>query len=863
LRGTKLGPPQWPFRPEDHLADEAATKAPLLRLSNVWKSFPGVDALKNVSFAAAPGEVHALLGENGAGKSTLMAVASGAITPDAGEIELGRESFDSLQAAEAQRLGLAIVRQDPALFPELTVAENMAIAAPAGVATTGAEARKWMVSELERVGCQVKLNARVEELTVAQRQLIELAKALALEPRVLILDEPTAPLGADMVDQVFAQVRGATARNAAVVYISHRLREVRRVADRVTVMRDGEIRGSAPVGEMSDEEMLRLIVGRKLSLAFPTKNGSQNGHAPALTVAQMTGKGFRDVNLSVSSNEILGLAGIAGNGQAEFLRALAGLERASGEVRLGEQRLKLGRVGLAHEAGVVYLPADRHGEGLITSLSVRENAALSALPDFASHGVLNRRQEMAAVARQRDALDVRTPSLGTQVTALSGGNQQKVALARALLSNPSLVLADEPTQGVDAGARVELYRNLREIADSGVPVIVVSSDNLELEGLCDRVVVFSRGQVVGELTNDQVSEEEITRAMITANTHRADDARPERPPREASANGSRPSIGSRIRSFSKGDYAPSLVLLIIILALGVYTYAENDRVLSSFNVTSVLLLLSALAFISFGQLVVILTAGIDLSVGPLAGLLVVISSFFVLDEKSTAVIVAGFGVMLAAAVLTGAVNGGLVRFARFTPIAATLATYVALQGISLLLRPEQGGFISGDITTAIQAKVGTIPIAFLVAVALALLLEYGLRRTRWGLTLRAVGSDDDAAHRLGVRTTRTLLGAYVLCSVLTFLGAIMLMAQLGVGDPNQGVTYTLSSITAVVLGGASLFGGRGSFIGALLGAALIQQTINATTFLSLGQSWQYWIMGLLVLLAAGIYTQARQTGQRA
>jgi ribose transport system ATP-binding protein len=841
------------------LEDEPDTKTPLLRLSNIWKSFPGVDALRDVSFAADRGEVHALLGENGAGKSTLMAIASGATMADAGEIELNGERFESARAAEAQRLGLAIVRQDPALFPELTVAENFAIAAPAGAPTSGPGARQWMAQELERVGCDVKLGARVEELTVAQRQLIELAKALAQSPDVLILDEPTAPLGADMVDRVFEQVRAATARNAAVVYISHRLGEVRRVADRVTVMRDGQIRGSAPVEEMSDDEMLRLIVGRKLSLAFPPKTGAQNGSSPALTVAGMSGKGFQDVNLSVSSDEILGLAGIAGNGQADFLRALAGLERASGEARLGQKRLRLGRVGAAHAAGVVYLPADRHGEGLVGSLSVRENAALSALPEFSRYGVVNRRQETAAVAREREALDVRTPSLGTQVTALSGGNQQKVALARALLSQPSLVLADEPTQGVDAGTRVELYRNLRQIADGGVPVIVVSSDNLELEGLCDRVVVFSRGQVVGELTDDRVSEEEITRAMVTANTHRANDVRDAR----QSQNGSRPTIGARVRSFAKGDYAPSLVLLAMIVALGAYTFAQNDRVLSSFNVTSVLLLLTALAFISFGQLVVILTGGIDLSVGPLSGLLVVIASFFVLDDKSTAAVVAGFGVMLGAAVFTGAVNGSLVRFARFTPIAATLATYVALQGVSLLLRPEQGGFISGNVTKVIQAKVGTIPIAFLVAVALGFALEYGLRRTRWGLSLRAVGSDDNAAHRLGVRTTRTMLGAYILCSVLTFLGAIMLMAQLGVGDPNQGVTYTLSSITAVVLGGASLFGGRGSFIGAFLGAALLQQTINATTFLSLGQSWQYWIVGLLTLVAAGIYTQARQTGLRA
>src|SRR3954447_6387850 len=219
--------------------------------------------------------------------------------------------------------------------------------------------------------------------------------------------------------------------------------------------------------------------------------------------------------------------------------------------------------------------------------------------------------------------------------------------------------------------------------------------------------------------------------------------------------------------------------------------------------------------------------------------------------------------MLAVSILVGATNGSLVRYGRFTPVAATLASYIALQGVSLLLRPEQGGYITSGVVDAIQATVGTIPVALIAAVALAAALEYCLRFTRWGLSLRAVGSEEQAAHRLGVKTNRTVIAAYVACSALTFLGAIMLMAQLGVGDPTQGVTYTLSSITAVVLGGASLFGGRGSFVGVLLGACLLQQANNSTTFLKLDQSWQYWIVGILVLVAAGIYTQARHLGRRA
>ena len=824
------------------------TARTLLELRDVWKSFPGVTALKGVSLSLTAGEVHAVLGENGAGKSTLMSVASGSIAPDSGTILIGEETYDSLTPAAAQGHGLAIVHQHPAVLPNLTVAENLALAATGAKPTPG-----WMREQLRRVDLRVALGARLEDLTVAQRQLLELTKAIAAHPQVLILDEPTAPLGAERVATVFELVREAARGGAAVIYISHRLAEVRQIADRVTVMRDGAVRGSAPIDQMSDDEMLRLIVGRAVETTFPGKHDGDV--APGgLAVQNLSNHAFRGVGLEVGPGEIVGLAGIAGNGQSEFLRALAGLEPASGDVSLGGRRLSLGNPVSAQRGGIAYMPADRHGEGLLMALSVRENATLSSLPRYATNGVVSRRAEETAVRREVEALQIRTTSLETDVEALSGGNQQKVVLARAMLSQPKLILADEPTQGVDAGARVEIYRILREIAESGVPVLIVSSDGLELEGLCDRVVVFSRGEVVGELRGEDVSEEKIARTIVTATTHRAGD-------RASAQPGS--GMAERARRFLTGDYLPSLVLAVVIAALGIYTYGQNPRFTATFNITSLLTLLAALAFISFGQLIVIMTAGIDISVGPLSGLVAVIASFFLVDGKSTPVVVLGLAIMLGAALTTGLINGLMVRLGRFTAVAATLVTYIGLQGISLLLRPFQGGYISATITDAIQKSIGPIPVAFLVAVALAVGLELCLRFSRWGLALRAAGSREQAAHRLGVRVNRTIVGAYVACSALTFLGGLMLMAQIGVGDPTQGVTYTLASITAVVLGGASLFGGRGSFIGTLLGATLLQETINATTFLSLSQAWQYWFQGVFVLVAAVAYTLARRRGRLA
>jgi ribose transport system ATP-binding protein len=341
--------------------------------------------------------------------------------------------------------------------------------------------------------------------------------------------------------------------------------------------------------------------------------------------------------------------------------------------------------------------------------------------------------------------------------------------------------------------------------------------------------------------------------MVTATAHRRERGRLGRPD-----SGDKATFVERVRRFFAGDYAPSLVLALLILVLGAYATSVNVRFVSSFNIEKILLLTAALSFIGFGQMCAIFTGGIDVSVGPLVGLSVVISSFF-FNEDSTALVMAlGLLAMVGAGAAVGLVNGSLVRFGNFTSVAATLGIYIILQGVSVILRSQPGGPIDGDVISVIQTTVGGIPIAFAVAVVLAVALEIALRYTRWGLSIRAVGSYEQSAARVGVRTDVTVIGAFVACSLLTVVGSIMVMSQLGIGDPNQGIGYTLTSIAAVVLGGASLFGGRGAFIGVLFGAVLIQEINSVTTFLSLSQSWQYWFIGFITLIAVAIYSQARR-----
>jgi ribose transport system ATP-binding protein len=826
---------------------EKSTSAeqPTLSMVGITKHYDGVAALRNVSFDVLQGEVHALLGENGAGKSTLMNVASGTTTPDEGSIVFDGAPVDNLTPALAQELGIAIVHQHPALLPDMTVAENIRVAvAPEHLRRRHADAKRAMRSLLDDVHFRGDLEDRVSSLSVARRHLLELAKAFAASPRLLILDEPTAPLSQDSVELLFTAVRELARRGTAVVYITHRLGEVREIADRVTVLRDGANRGTSAVKDISNEALLALIVGRTLEATFPPKHGEDTGEAPLLQVEGLSGPGFESISLTARKGEIVGIAGVVGNGQPAFLRALAGRAPATGSVTVAGKNLSR-RARLRKAA---YMPADRLDEGLMLDLNVRENSALTALDRLTSGPIVSPSRERAAVENELSGLAVKAPSLEAPVSALSGGNQQKVVMARAMLSEPAILVADEPTQGVDVGARAEIYRILREVSASGVPVVVSSSDTLELEGLCDRVIVMSRGHAVATLEGDSVSEERIVHAAISATTHTGEQS------------GRKAAGSSRITRFIEGDYAPVLILAAVMFALGAYVLSRNDRYLSDFNINSVMFACAALGFISLGQTFALLLGGIDLSVGPLAGFLVVLASFFVLDGKSPTFWALGFVLMVLCAVGVGLVNGGLIRFAKFTPVAATLVTYIGLGGLAFTLRSAPDGYIAASVTQAISTKVGPVPVAFAVFVVCALGLELGLRKTRFGLRLRAVGSDEESARRVGVPTNRTALLGYVGASFLTLLGAVVLLAQLGVGDPGQGTGYTLTSITAVVLGGTSLLGGRGTFIGTLVGAGLSVQVLNATVFLSLDQKWQYIFQGLLIVAAALIYSQVRRTG---
>jgi len=814
----------------------------LLQIDGVTKIFPGVRALDNVTFSVLAGEVHGLVGENGAGKSTLMAVASGALVPEKGRVVInGIETRGDTD--EARQLGLAIVRQEPALMPDLSVAENLYLGVPEEQRPSLIRTSEWAQQLLRQWSDDVAIDAseRVLSLNPEQRFIVEIVKALAAKPKVLVLDEPTEHLLTEDVDRLFERIRKVTASGCSVVYISHRIREVQKIANRLTVLRDGQGQGTYDAVGLSEQEIVELIVGGALDREFPAKAG--NGRTGmVLDVVSLRGAGFSDVSLQVRKGEIVGLAGIDGNGQREFMRALAGLARSRGSVNVNGKPAKLRNSQAAAASGIRSLPGDRHREGIFGELSVRENFSIRSLPFDSIKGWISQGSEAKRTTLAVASFAVKTPSVETPIRSLSGGNQQKLVLASVLASNPEVLLVDEPTQGVDVGARMEIYKVLRQAAATGAAVIVVSSDAMEVAGLCDRVLIFSRGHIVKELRDAAVIENNITSAVLTATT--------ERERGSASIPG--------FWKWASGDWAPLVMLALAVCALGIYAAHVNETYLSARNLSGMLALVATLAIVAYGQQALMLVGGIDLSVGPLMGLMVVIQSFFLNDGAALGHQLSGWVIVFLVAIAVGLVNWVLVGPFRLHPMVATLATYMALQAVSLLLRPVPGGLIADSVVETIGAQAGFIPIIAIVAVILAVTLEFALFKTRFGLAFRGVGSRIEAARMAGVRPQLTLLSAYVGCSLLADIAAVPMMAQVGSGDPSAGINYTLASIAAVVIGGASLFGGRGSFVGSLLGALLIIQVNVVTSFLDIGDSWQSYLLGGMILASVALYSKSRE-----
>ncbi len=491
-----------------------AAAQPLLVMTGIVKEFPGVRALDGVDLDVRPGEVHALLGQNGAGKSTLIKVLAGAHQPDAGTITWRGEQVRLGNPQAAMRRGMATIYQELDLVDGLTVAENIYLGHERSTAgfTTPATTRGAVRELLTRLGHgDIPPGREVGRLSAAGKQIVSMARALSHDARLIVMDEPSAVLDSAEVENLFRVIRDLTGDGVAVVYISHRLEEIREIADRVTVLKDGRtVATGLPVADTPTPDLIRLMTGRSIEYVFPVAEEQSDGE-PVLEVRGLSRRGeFSDVTLTVRAGEIVGLAGLVGSGRSEILETVYGARRATtGTVSVAGRSLRNGSVRAAVRAGVGLAPEERKSQGLLLDQSVARNVSLASLGRFARSGFLRRADEVAAAEEHTRALDVRPAGVARPVRTLSGGNQQKVVLARWLLRGCRVLLLDEPTRGVDVGARSEIYALVRRLADDGVAVLVVSSEVTEVLGLADRVLVISEGRVVHEGPTDQIDEHQV------------------------------------------------------------------------------------------------------------------------------------------------------------------------------------------------------------------------------------------------------------------------------------------------------------------------------------------------------------------
>jgi rhamnose transport system ATP-binding protein len=492
-------------------ASRAVAAAPRAELRGISKRFAATQALDDVSLDLLPGEVHALVGENGAGKSTLVKILAGVYQPDGGTIWLDGEPIQIHGPAQSRALGIAVVHQEPRLFPDLTVAENVFIGhAPSGrLGTIDWRATRRAAEALFReLEVHFDVGAPVRGLSMADQQLIEIAKSLSVEARVLILDEPTASLSAHEVDRLFTIVRRLRDRGVAILFVSHRLDEVFDLCDRATVFRDGRHVITTATSQLTTADLVRHMVGRTVSL-FP-KIETPVGEV-LLEVNDLTRVGvFRDVGFSVRAGEIVGLAGLVGAGRSEVARVLFGIDRRDGgEIRLGGRPVEFASPSAAMHAGIAYLPEDRHQEGLVLDFSIAQNVTLPILPRLFRRFLIRNDTERRVARDYTEQFNVRMTGVDQLVGALSGGNQQKVVLAKWLASKPRILILDEPTRGIDIGAKVEVHRIISELAASGLGIILISSDLPEVLAMSDRILVLHEGRITAEIPRARATEERV------------------------------------------------------------------------------------------------------------------------------------------------------------------------------------------------------------------------------------------------------------------------------------------------------------------------------------------------------------------
>ena len=844
----------------------------LLEVRDVAKRFGSVVALKSATLNLVRGEIHALMGANGAGKSTLVKILTGVHPADAGTITINGATRVFRSPAEARLAGIVSVYQDPALVPDLTIGQNMRLAD-----VPLADVR----SHFADLGIEdVDPNALVRDIPYPVLRLIDLARALASNPMLLVLDEITAALPANLAERVFTVMRSWRKRGNSVIFISHRMAEVGALCDRATVLRDGVTVGIIDTAPGSGERIVSLMLGLDPTKVSPSQSArrqslSVNDGPAALEVRDLCyGHMLKAVSFSLRAGEILGVAALEGQGQQELFDCIAGVTRSDrGDIAAHGQKLKLNHPGDAIAAGLVLVPANRL-QALLPQRSIRENVALPLVRNPSKWGLINARAERERVSNAVKRLQIDTRA-EAQLRRLSGGNQQKVVIARWMATGFQTLLCFDPTRGIDIGTKHQIYRLLREMADAGSSVLLFTSELPEIALVCDRTIVLFGGEIVAEMPASEANEETLLRAahgLELAPVRGAIGRAGVRSTGTGAITGSADNLSLSVQAPNQSSgfldkvwnavvrhpalFGMPLLFLVFLMA----TVAIHPK-FDSFDAQSVAMAALPLACAAAAQAIVVISGGIDLSIGSVMAVANVLAAR-TMNEASFGQSLWLALAILAAGAAIGAINGFLVIVSRVPDVIVTLTTGFIWGGVALLILEKPGGgappeFANLGTGTLVTEWLSNSLVLLVVAVTLVWI---PVRMSKTGLRIYATGSDKIAAFRSGVNVEVARLAAYVFGGLFSAIGGLGLTMTTGIGSPHAGVLYTLSGLAAVVIGGVSLTGGRGGVVGPVIAAFVLTLIPADLIFLNIDPNFGQVIQGtliVLVVMAGGLATIVR------